>query len=42
MASTIVGINFGFLGNVEVVDSYQLDFWLSVVQVHETSRSYLD
>tara|TARA_B110001454_G_scaffold100512_1_gene94892 strand:- start:224 stop:352 length:129 start_codon:yes stop_codon:yes gene_type:complete len=42
MASTIVGVNFGFLANVEAVDSYKMDFWLSVVQVHETSWSYLD
>ena len=42
MASTIVGINFGFLGNVEVVDSYQMDFRLSVVQIHEACWTYLD
>ena len=39
MASTIVGINFGFLGNV---DSYKIDFRLSVVQVHEAYWAYLD
>jgi len=42
MASTIVDINFGFLGNVEAVDSYKMDFRLSVVQVHEAGWTYLD
>jgi hypothetical protein len=42
MPSTIVGVNFGFLDNVEAVDSYKMDFWLSVVQVHEACWAYLD
>ena len=42
MASTIVGVNFGFLGNIEAVDSYKIDFRLSVVQVHEAYWAYLD
>ena len=42
MASTIVDVNFGFLGNVEAVDSYKMDFRLSVVQVHEAYWAYLD
>ena len=30
MASAIVGVNFGFLGNVEAVDSYK---WISGCQL---------
>ena len=41
-SSTIVDVNFGFLGNVEAVDSYKMDFRLSVVQVHEAGWTYLD
>ena len=42
MASTIVGVNSGFLGNVEAVDSYKMDFRLLVVQVHEAGWTNLD
>jgi len=42
MPSAIVGVNFSFLGNVEAVDSYKMDFPLLVVQVHEACWAYLD